>query len=162
MGQPRIPPTPADTSLSGKTAIITGGNAGLGLEAARQFLTLGAARIILACRSLARGNDAVTTLRADPAVSNTNPKAVIEVFELDLDDYQSGLRFSQRVKDEVSELDILLNNGGVGLIKYEKSKSGHERDMQGRSSPSPYLSSTVFQRGTLNLLTMPRLGQRKQ
>lgn len=136
MIQPKIPPTPADTSLSGRTAIITGGNTGLGLEAARQFLALGAARIILACRSLARGHEAVTALRADPVVSKANPDAVIEVFELDLSDYQSSLRFSQRVKNEVSELDILLNNGGITVIKYEKSKSGHERTMQGRTLPS--------------------------
>lgn len=141
MGQPKIPPTPADTSLSGKTIIITGGNAGLGLEAARQFLILGAGRIILGCRSLARGDEAVATLRADPAVAKANPDAVIEVFELDLDDYKSGLHFAQKVKNEVSELDIILNNGGLTLLRYEKSKSGHERSMQGKSSHAHLLST---------------------
>ncbi|PNP53756.1 hypothetical protein THARTR1_05880 [Trichoderma harzianum] len=112
MGQPPIPPTPSEANVSGKTVIITGGNAGLGYDAARQYLTLGASRVILACRSIARGQEAVSSLRADPTVKTSNPDALIEVFELDLDDYQSGLRFAKKVKDEVKELDILLNNGG--------------------------------------------------
>jgi retinol dehydrogenase-14 len=131
MGQAPIPPTPTGTTLTGKTIIITGGNAGLGFEAARQFLTLGAARLILACRSVSRGEEAASALRADPTIMKSNPKAVVEVFELDLDDYQSGLDFANRVKKEVKQLDILLNNGGICTMRYEKSKSGHERSMQG-------------------------------
>lgn len=132
MGQPPIPPTPSEANVSGKTVIITGGNAGLGYEAARQYLTLGASRVILACRSITRGQEAVSSLRADPTVKTSNPDALVEVFELDLDDYQSGLRFVKKVKDEVKELDILLNNGGQVFLGYEKSKSNHERNMQGK------------------------------
>lgn len=134
MGQPPIPPTPVETNLSGKTVIITGGNAGLGYEAARQYLTLGANRLILACRSIPKGEEAAASLRADPTVKKSNPSASIEVFELDLDDYQSGLRFSNKVKQEVKELDILLNNGGQVALGYKKSKSGHEQNMQGKGN----------------------------
>ncbi|KAM0463902.1 hypothetical protein ACHAO4_000627 [Trichoderma viride] len=130
MGQPRIPPTPVETNLSGKTIIITGGNAGLGYEAARQYLTLGANRLILACRSVPKGEEAAASLRADPAVKKSNPDASIEVFELDLDDYQSGFSFANKVKEQVKELDILLNNGGRIALGYEKSKSNHEQNMQ--------------------------------
>lgn len=132
IGQPPIPPTPTDANISGKTVIVTGGNSGLGYEAARQFLTLGASRMILACRSIARGQEAASALRAHPTVKETNPNAVIDAFELDLDDYYSGLCFSNRVNAEVKELDILLNNGGQVVMGYEKSKSGHERSMQGK------------------------------
>lgn len=125
MGQPLIPPTPEGTDLTGKTIIITGGNAGLGYEAARQFLTLRASRVILAVRSRTKG------LEAASALKDTYPAATIETFDLDLDDYQSGLQFAQKVKTEVKELDILLNNGGVNIMSYQKSKSGHERVMQG-------------------------------
>ncbi|KAK3315577.1 hypothetical protein B0H66DRAFT_584006 [Apodospora peruviana] len=130
MVQARIPPTPDGTSLAGKTVIITGGNAGLGLEAGRQFLALGVSRLILACRSIPKGEEAVSTLRADSTVQKVNPGAIIDVFELELDDYRSGLEFANRVKKEVKELDILLNNGGIATIRYEKSASGHERTMQ--------------------------------
>ncbi|KAK1250832.1 hypothetical protein MKX07_005387 [Trichoderma sp. CBMAI-0711] len=118
IGQPSIPPTPSDANVSGKTVIVTGG----------------ASRMILACRSIEKGQEAASALRAHPTVKETNPNAVIEAFELDLDDYQSGLCFSDRVKAEVKELDILLNNGGQVVMGYEKSKSGHERSMQGSAT----------------------------
>ncbi|RFU76891.1 hypothetical protein TARUN_5341 [Trichoderma arundinaceum] len=134
MGQPPIPPTPSGVNLSGKTIIITGGNAGLGYEAAKQFLTLGASHVILACRSISKGQEAVSALRADPTVKQSNPDALIEVFELDLNDYQSGLRFSNKVKSEVKELDILLNNGGQVVMDYRMSKNNHEQNMQGSAT----------------------------
>jgi len=131
MGQAPIPPTPSGTKLAGKTVIVTGGNAGLGLEAARQFLVLGVSRLILGCRSVSRGEEAASALRGSPEVAKANPDAVIQVFELDLDDYNSGLQFAARVKREVKELDVLLNNGGIAVMSYQKSKNGHERTMQG-------------------------------
>ncbi|KAK1750414.1 hypothetical protein QBC47DRAFT_418173 [Echria macrotheca] len=130
MLQQKIPPTPPDTNLAGQTVIVTGGNAGLGLETARQLLVLGASRMIVACRSVSRGEEAVATLRADAQLAKKNPDAIIEVFELDLDDYASALRFTDRVKKDVKELDILLNNGGISVPNFETSKSGHERTMQ--------------------------------
>lgn len=131
MGLPYIPLTPEGTDLTGKTIIVTGGNAGLGYESARQFLILKASRVILAVRTRSKGQEAVSALRADPAVKEANPEATIEVFELDLDDYQSAIKFAEQVKHEVKELDILLNNGGTVFSKFQTSKSGHERVMQG-------------------------------
>jgi NAD(P)-dependent dehydrogenase (short-subunit alcohol dehydrogenase family) len=117
--------------LAGKTIIVTGGNTGLGLEAARQFLVLGCSRMILACRSLTKGEAAAASLRSDLAVQSANPHAQIDVFELDLDSYDSGLRFARQVLASVPQLDILLNNGGMTTIRYETSPStGHERTMQ--------------------------------
>ncbi|THZ78915.1 putative carbonyl reductase [Aureobasidium pullulans] len=130
MGQPTIPPTPSGTDLSNKTVIVTGGNAGLGYEAARQLLVLYASRVIIAVRSAVKGEEAVASLKLDPEVKKHNPTAIIEAFVLDLDDYNSGLSFAQRVKQEVKELDILLCNGGVNIMKYQKSVAGHERVMQ--------------------------------
>jgi NAD(P)-dependent dehydrogenase (short-subunit alcohol dehydrogenase family) len=133
MGQPAIPPTPQDASVAGKTAIITGSNTGLGLVAARQLLLLGAARVILAVRSVDKGQQAASELRADAIIRKANPGARIEVFALDLSDYSSGLKFAEKVKQEVAELDILLNNGGQVVMKYEKAPTGHEQNMQGQS-----------------------------
>ncbi|KAL7913117.1 hypothetical protein GGI35DRAFT_274744 [Trichoderma velutinum] len=166
MGQPPIPLTPSEANVSGKTVIITGGNAGLGLEAARQYLTLGASRVILACRSIARGQEAVSSLRADPTVKKTNPDALIEVFELDLEDYQSGLRFAKKVKDEVKELDILLNNGGQMFLGYKKSKSKHELNIQVNCYTHllitlelfPLLRSTAVARGLPSRITFTGSG----
>jgi NAD(P)-dependent dehydrogenase (short-subunit alcohol dehydrogenase family) len=131
MGQPLIPPLPAGTSLAGKTIIITGGNTGMGFEAARQSLTLQASRVIITVRSQSKSQEAISALRADPGVKAANPSAIIEGFILDLDDYQSGLEFARKVKREVLELDILLCNAGVNILSYQMSKSGHEKVMQG-------------------------------
>jgi len=70
-------------------------------------------------------------LRWVSLVKKANPNAIIEVFELDLDEYQPGLLFAEKVKQEVKEMDILLNNEGTVLLRYEKSNIGHERVMQG-------------------------------
>ncbi|KAI5235763.1 putative carbonyl reductase [Aureobasidium subglaciale] len=123
--------------LSNKTVIVTGANAGLGYEAARQLLVLHASRVILAVRSASKGEEAVASLKLDPEVKQQNPTATIEAFVLDLDDYASGLRFAQKVKREVKELDILLCNGGVNIMKFQKSVAGHERVMQGWSDRVP-------------------------
>jgi short-subunit dehydrogenase involved in D-alanine esterification of teichoic acids len=133
VGQASIPPTPAGTTLVGQTVIITGGNLGIGHETARQYLTLQASRVIITVRSESKGREAISALRADPTVKAANPSAKIEAFLLDLDDYQSALRFSQKVNKEVPELNILLCNAGMNIMKYEASKSGHEMVMQGRS-----------------------------
>lgn len=171
LSQPPIPPTPTGTNLSGQTIIITGANTGLGYESARQFLTLGASRVILACRSLTRGSAAATSLRTDPVILKTNPDATIEVFELDLASYTSGLRFAEKVKAEVAELDILVNNGGMASLWYERSdsgsandkekKTGHERMMQVNCYTHilislelfPLLRATAAQRGAPTRIT---------
>lgn len=121
---------PEGTSLAGKTIVVTGGNTGLGFEFARQALLLHASRVIITARSQTRGKDAIATLQANAEVQSVNPNCRMELFDLDLDDYQSGLRFCQQVKEQVPELDILLCNGGTTSYKYELSKSGHERIMQ--------------------------------
>jgi NAD(P)-dependent dehydrogenase (short-subunit alcohol dehydrogenase family) len=120
-----------ETSLDGRTVIVTGGNSGLGWEFARQCLILNATRVIITTRSEDKGIKAIAALRADPAVQRNNPTGQLEFFELDLDDYQSGIGFSRRVQEEVPELGILLCNGGTNSFRYEISKSGHERIMQG-------------------------------
>lgn len=123
---------PKAASLAGKSVIVVGGNSGLGWEFARQAIILNAVRVIITARSEAKGHSAIVALRDDPEVEASNPKAKLDFRILDLDDYHSAYAFVHRVKDEEPELDILLCNGGVNLFKYQTSKSGHERVMQGK------------------------------
>lgn len=162
MGQPHIPDTPSSTTFKGKTIIVTGGNAGLGLEAARQYLTLHASRVILAVRSLSKGNEAAKYLSSHPSVASVNPNAEIKVMALDLDDYKSVATFAQNVKSEIDVLDILLLNGGVNIMNYQVSASGHERVMQVNYLSNallalemlPLLESTAAKRGSSTRLTL--------
>ncbi|KAJ5105349.1 hypothetical protein NUU61_002696 [Penicillium alfredii] len=110
-------PIPPNTNLAGKTV-------------ARQSLVFKASRVIITTRSPAKGRAAIAALLADPEVNTNNPIARVEFFDLDLDDYESGMRFVRRVKHDVPELDLLLCNGGVTFFQYQTSKSGHERIMQ--------------------------------
>jgi NAD(P)-dependent dehydrogenase (short-subunit alcohol dehydrogenase family) len=119
--------------LAGKTVIVTGGNAGIGLEACRQMLLLGVSRLIIASRTVSKGQLAISELRADRDVKRENPGAQLQVFQLDLSDYASGLKFVERVKKEVAELDMLVNNGGQVELQYQTAPTGHERNMQGWS-----------------------------
>ena len=123
-------------AFDGQTVLITGGNSGLGYETARQCLILGAKRMIIAVRSVTKGEVAVKGLKDDPSVQEANSGATIEVFELNLDDYQSTIRFAERVKRDVRELDVLLCNAGTTMGDYETSLTGHERVMQGESRRS--------------------------
>ncbi|MGQ0623338.1 MAG: SDR family NAD(P)-dependent oxidoreductase, partial [Sporichthyaceae bacterium] len=62
---------------AGRTAVITGANSGLGFEVALGLARAGA-RVVLACRDLDRGQDALARLRRDA------PKASAELVQLDL------------------------------------------------------------------------------
>ena len=159
--QAPIGPTPEGTTVAGKTIIITGANAGLGLETARQYLLLKASRIILAVRSANKGNDAVKLLTSDPEVKVANPNASLEVMQVDLDDTGSVYDFAQKVKRELDTLDILLLNGGLNVMSYQTSASGHERVMQVNYHSNallallllPLLESTAVTRGQPSRLT---------
>ncbi len=91
--------------LSGKMAIVTGANSGIGFYAALEFARAGA-DVILACRSAARGGKAVAEIEAQAP-----GRARLEL--LDLADFASVHDFAARVKERHGEVDILLNNAGV-------------------------------------------------
>ena len=159
--QDPIGPTPTGTTVAGKTIIVTGANAGLGLETARQYLLLHASRLILAVRSVAKGNDAVKRLTSDPEVKAANPNASIQVMKVDLDDTGSVYAFARKVEQELDALDILLLNGGVNIMNYETSANGHERVIQVNYHSNallallllPLLESTAVKRGQPSRLT---------
>ena len=128
--QPKVTPLPTGINLDGKTIIITGASAGMGLEAARQLLALNASTLILAVRNTTKGESCKTSLLADPAVKKHNKKPTVKVMKLDMDDYSSIQSFAKAIKAEVPIVDHLLLNAGIGILKFERSVSGHERTMQ--------------------------------
>ncbi len=108
--------------LSGKTILVTGGNSGLGFEAVKAFAGKGA-DVIMACRSLAKGEEAKKLL------TGLNPQANISVMELDLTDLKSIHSFVNQFKENHSRLDILLNNAGIMMVPYGLTKDGFENQM---------------------------------
>ncbi|XP_060727596.1 retinol dehydrogenase 12 isoform X1 [Tachysurus vachellii] len=105
--------------LDGKTALITGGNTGIGKETALDLAARGA-RVILACRDVEKGEEAAAEIRTRVG------GAQVEVRELDLADTYSIRVFAQRFLQEVSHLHILINNAGVMMCPYMKTADGFE------------------------------------
>ncbi|KAI8270436.1 Short chain dehydrogenase atnD [Colletotrichum sp. SAR11_239] len=93
--------------FNGQTIIVTGSNTGLGLEAARHFILLEAAKVIFAVRSIPKGKEALTRLE-----EATGTKGVVEVWELDLSSYASVQNFAKHARS-LERLDVLVNNAGI-------------------------------------------------
>lgn len=93
-------------SQAGRRFVVTGSNSGTGKEAARR-LALAGARVVMAVRSLEKGEAA----RAD--VLRDAPGADVEVRHLDLADLSSVRRFADGVLADGGPLDVLVNNAGV-------------------------------------------------
>ncbi|QOY35779.1 oxidoreductase [Anaerobacillus isosaccharinicus] len=105
--------------LIGKTSIVTGANSGIGLEAARILANRGA-QVILAVRNQQKGEAAVASIQAE------NSEVKVEVMRLDLSDLTSIHSFAQVFIDRFDSLDLLINNAGVMVPPYEKTKDGFE------------------------------------
>ncbi len=91
--------TPADLpDLTGRTAVVTGANSGIGLHTARELAAHGAT-VVLACRNVASGREAAATMAGSPRVE-----------DLDLASQESVRAFADRWD---GPLDLLVNNAGV-------------------------------------------------
>ena len=106
-------------SLTGKTAIITGANAGIGLETAVGLAERGA-RVILACRDVERGERAAVEVRKRSGNDN------VVFVQLDLASLQSVRAFAEQILREEKHIDILINNAGIFSRSFRKTKDGFE------------------------------------
>lgn len=101
-------------SYAGKTVIVTGSNVGLGKEAARHFARLGASTVILAVRSISKGEEAKADIE-----KTSGTKDVVQVWQLDMSSYQSVLDFAARATKELQRLDMAVLNAGVARGQWE-------------------------------------------
>ncbi len=105
--------------LKGKIVIVTGGASGIGMEAA-QVLASKRAGLVLAVRNMAKGERAAENIRAQ------HPAAEVAVMHLDLGDLASVRQFASEFTGRFDRLDILINNAGVMVPPYSKTKDGFE------------------------------------
>ncbi|HEU4403672.1 MAG TPA: oxidoreductase [Polyangiaceae bacterium] len=103
----------------GRLAIVTGANSGLGFETAKVLAARGA-RVVLACRSPARAEGALSALRG------AAPGAAIEAMALDLADLASVRAFARAVASTYGAVDLLVNNAGLMAIPRAKTADGFE------------------------------------
>src|ERR1700750_2037865 len=108
---------PADIpDLTGRRAVVTGANAGLGLEVAHGLAAHGA-EVVLACRNTAKAEAAAATLR------DRTPGAAVEVGALALADLDS---VAACAATQSGSLDLLVNNAGLMAIDEARTAQGVE------------------------------------
>ncbi|KAJ5623303.1 NAD(P)-binding protein [Penicillium lividum] len=137
------PPTdPRGISLAGKTVLLTGATSGLGYEAAIKFLNLGVDSLVIGSRSLERGNRTKAEIE-----KLTSRPGVVQVWELEMNSFQSVKDFASRVNKELPRVDIALLNAGLWNREYGHSPEGWEETLQVNT-----LSTSL-----LALLLLPKL-----
>ncbi|CAH0725165.1 unnamed protein product, partial [Brenthis ino] len=109
--------------MIGKVVIITGGNGGIGFETAKNLAERGA-RVIIACRSVRRAEDAIKKITE--ATGNKD----VEYRHLDLASFRSVRKFSENILKTEQRLDVLVNNAAAGGLGNYKTEDGNHIGMQ--------------------------------
>jgi NAD(P)-dependent dehydrogenase (short-subunit alcohol dehydrogenase family) len=104
---------------TGRTAVITGANTGLGYETAAALAAKGA-HVVLAVRNLDKGKDAADRIAA------ASPGAQVQLQELDLTSLESVRAAAEQLKANYDAVDLLINNAGVMMTPKSTTKDGFE------------------------------------
>jgi NAD(P)-dependent dehydrogenase (short-subunit alcohol dehydrogenase family) len=126
--------------FTGQTIIVTGSNIGMGLEAARHFVRLNAAKVILAVRTPSKGEAAKLSIEgAEKRVG------VVEVWQLDLESYASVKAFAAKAQ-ALERLDVAVLNAGIYVFEFAMAED-NERT----------ITVNVISTFLLSLLLLPKL-----
>ncbi|MBA2346722.1 MAG: SDR family oxidoreductase [Solirubrobacterales bacterium] len=104
---------------TGRRAVVTGANSGLGLVTATELARKGA-KVVLAVRTTSKGEQAMARIREDI------PTADVEVRELDLSSLDSIRAFASELTEEDPGLDLLVNNAGIMMTPPQTTADGFE------------------------------------
>jgi NAD(P)-dependent dehydrogenase (short-subunit alcohol dehydrogenase family) len=107
---------------SGRTAVVTGANGGLGLETARALAAAGA-DVVIAARNQQRAAEAIEEIRSGV------PEACLTLVELDLGSLDSVRKAAERILSEHETIDLLVNNAGVMGIPERRTVDGFEMQL---------------------------------
>jgi NAD(P)-dependent dehydrogenase (short-subunit alcohol dehydrogenase family) len=105
--------------LTGRVALVTGANSGLGFVTAHQ-LAIHGAHVVLACRNTDKATEAVDR------ITKANPEASLEILPLDLADLVSVRRAAEDFTARHRRLDVLVNNAGIMGSPYRVTADGLE------------------------------------
>jgi len=111
----RCDPKLFEKDLSGQVMIVTGANSGCGLETSRQLAKQGAT-VVLACRNASKGEVSVQDIGTNAVFLTT----------LDLSSLENIKSFVAAFLEQYNRLDALVNNAGIMMCPYGKTKDGFE------------------------------------
>ena len=117
-------------SQVGRTVVITGGNTGLGFEAARMLAQAGAT-VVLACRDPARAAAAAARIRAASTAPSgpAGSRVRVDVVRLDLASLASVREAADQLRASYPAIDLLINNAGGVSPRYQLTEDGFERTL---------------------------------
>lgn len=108
--------------LTGRTAVVTGANGGLGLETARALAGAGA-HVVMAARNPEK------TAGARESILGSHPGASLEAVPLDLGSLASVREAADRILAGHERIDILVNNAGVMAVPERRTEDGFEMQL---------------------------------
>jgi NAD(P)-dependent dehydrogenase (short-subunit alcohol dehydrogenase family) len=104
---------------TGRIAVITGANTGLGFETATALAARGA-HVVMAVRNLEKGKQAAAR------ITEATPGAEVELQELDLTSLESVRSAAAELRSAHDRIDLLINNAGVMYTPKSTTKDGFE------------------------------------
>jgi NAD(P)-dependent dehydrogenase (short-subunit alcohol dehydrogenase family) len=107
---------------SGRVALVTGANSGIGFETARVLAEHGA-RVVLACRDREKAED------ARQRILGSAPDAALAILDLDLADLDTVARAAGQFAGAHERLDLLVNNAGLMAIPHRRTVQGFEMQL---------------------------------
>jgi NAD(P)-dependent dehydrogenase (short-subunit alcohol dehydrogenase family) len=135
--------------LTGKIAVVTGSNGGLGFETALALARRGA-QVVIAARNEEKG------LAAVAAIGKAAPSAIVRHEALDLANLASMSAFAHRISDSHPALDLLINNAGIMLVpRRQTTADGFE--MQFGTNYLGHFALTAHLLPMLRRVTAPRV-----
>jgi len=105
--------------LTGKVAVVTGANCGLGLESAKA-LAGASCHVVMAARNQVKAKSAFGEIKT------AHPNAALEIVELDLGSLDSVRRATEKISGDHPRIDILINNAGLMAMPERRTADGFE------------------------------------
>lgn len=122
---------------------MTGANTGLGFEAAKHLVELGAARVIMGVRNASAGEIAKEEIETATGISN-----VAKVWALDMSSYDSVKSFAKKAIAELDRIDALIENAAVAMSQRVLA--------EGHTLP---VTVNVFSTFLLGVLLLPKMSE---
>ena len=142
---------------SGRVAVVTGANSGIGFETARALAQRGA-DVILACRNPERAADARGRIEA------LSPPGSVNVLIVDLGDLESIAGACSMFRERFGRLDLLINNAGAILMEEGTTAQGYETHFGvnhlGHFALTGGLLATILATGGSRVVTVSSMGHR--